>query len=190
MKEWLHDAAVEISDFFINVCWFICRIPERITRSISWAIFMWKNEDCEFQFLENMILKKLKSMTKDIAKYSPYKGKSSDVRMMRLAISYLERSRVVDIEDPLIELFKKRYGKLELDSRSREIPSIKHKKNKQGVKFCFKQPDGTILHEGTPEYERIYRIWRRVNQRLNYKSRKYRQRFWDILQQYGQFWYY
>jgi hypothetical protein len=66
--------------------WFY-HFPNRIRRSVSWAIFMWGNEDWDYHYLYQVMSKKLKDMERQLKKGWGIR-RSSVSRLIRLCIRY------------------------------------------------------------------------------------------------------
>ena len=64
--EWLEGIKYSLNKLWKGIDSFFYNLPKRIRRSMSWAIFMWRNEDWDYAYLYEVIKKKLKDMEKKL----------------------------------------------------------------------------------------------------------------------------
>ena len=173
----------EIKEKILDFLYFWKLLFKRICRSISWAVFMFKNEDWDYEYFFKVVNKKLMSMEKELKKGGHVSSKSIS-RIIRLMLEYLRLSRDEDLGQSVYDLFEKKYGHNHIDMSKVSTYDKNGNPLTYSVKFGFKIDNGIIFWEGEPEYEKRSNIYYRITRFVDYKRTKYKHRFFYMLEKY------
>jgi hypothetical protein len=184
--EWLKDIKYSMVRLWKDIDSWFYHLPNRIRRSISWAIFMWSNEDWDYHYLYQVLSKKLKDMEKQLKKGWGI-HKSSVSRLIRLCVRYFELGYDNEFTDDLYLAFEKRYGKITMrDEETGEVYGDKKEKLFRCI-FGFKKDNGEVLWQGTVGYERVSNLHHRIGLITERKRQEYLRRAWYILEKYSEY---
>ncbi len=146
------------------------RFFRNLKRSISWFFFMWNNQEWDYNYFYIVMQKKLKSMLQVIENGDAVTRKSVG-RMMKLALYHLERIIEADTCNDLYDQHEKKYGELKS-----MIQPCKDKRLNQ-IKFYYDKDNDHASKVSL----RIFKI-------ENYRMEKHKEKFFNILNRWVQYW--
>ena len=166
-------------EFFIKVRYFpedvwetIAQFFHRLGRSLGWAIFMWNNAEWDPVYLYQIMDKKLKEMRNSCNKYHSHTCTHHIVRIMDIALWYLDRLIKEDSYDNLYNLHSLKFGEITMASGLSDMPHC------VTILWGFKKCS-------TPEQtEYAHKVLRRIHRIGDYRDKKYKARFFYILEKY------
>lgn len=142
----------------------------RLKRCFSWFIFMWNNHDWDYNYLYEIIDKKLSDMYNHNKYYSHHISKNSTCRQIKICRWYLNKLINGPCED-LFDKFFNKFGEINFEISNKILREANYSncKSKKENKYANK-----ILH--------------RIHRYETYLYKKYKSNLFSIMNRWINYW--
>lgn len=154
-----------------------CDFWHKLGRATSWFMFMWNNNEWDYQYLWKVLYKRITEIRNHTKKYSMHCSAKHHVKIMSILLWYIERLVKVDACDKLNDLFYEKYGHIKISSSPH--PTNPHLSS---MEFAYEKCDTQ------EKYEYASKVSMRIHKMEERRYKKYQEKVFYIMNKYIQYW--
>jgi len=186
LQEWCDYMAYHIKDIWSSITAGIHMLPKRLGRSLSWAVFMFKNDDWYWEGLYQVMEKKMLELAHAQEHSSHVNGKKY-AKHIRKILTYMHTGMDNDFTDPLYLEFTQKYGDLTMRGDKPGAPCKDGQIRTSVCEMGFKKKDKTIW-EGQAGYKKINKLYHRMRRKVETRRVNAKHKFFSELEKWIEYW--